>query len=130
MNLAQDYKAIPDLLRNVVKNIHDENSTFLLRKVDFIWEEISYKQTLANADAVSSYFLEMGIAKGDRLALLIENSPEYIYYDQGLQQIGAVNVSIFPTLVESEIEYILNDSGAKTILIGNHFLFKKILKFA
>ncbi len=128
--MAQDYKVIPDLLRNVVKNIHDENTTFLLRKVGSEWEEISYKQTLSNADAVSSYFLEMGIAKGDRLALLIENSPEYIFYDQGLQQIGAVNVSIFPTLVESEVEYILNDSGAKAILIGNHFLFKKILKLA
>ncbi len=86
-----------------MKNIHDENTTFLLRKTDLAWEEISYKQTLSNADAISSYFVEMGIKKGDRLALLIENSPEYIYYDQGLQQIGAVNFSIFPTLVESEV---------------------------
>jgi long-chain acyl-CoA synthetase len=128
--LTQDCRTIPDLLRNVVKNIHDENTTFLLRKTDLAWEEISFKQTLSNADAISSYFVEMGIKKGDRLALLIENSPEYIYYDQGLQQIGAVNVSIFPTLVESEVEYILNDSGARAILVGNQFLFKKILKLA
>jgi long-chain acyl-CoA synthetase len=72
----------------------------------------------------------MGISKGDRLALIIENSVDWIYYDQGLQQIGGVNVSIYPTLSETEIEYILNDSGAKTLLAGSPFLFRKILKIA
>jgi hypothetical protein len=43
-------------------------------------------------------------------------------------QLGLVNVSIYPTLSESEIEYILNDSGAKAILVGTPFLLKKINK--
>jgi long-chain acyl-CoA synthetase len=130
MNLINEFTTIPRLLRNVISSVHNEDSTFLLHKVGQNWEKISYKQALLNADAISSYFLEMGISKGDRLALLIENCPEYIYYDQGLQQIGAVNVSIYPTLSESEIEYILKDSNAKAILVGNHFLFKKILRIA
>ncbi len=130
MNLIPEFTTIPRLLRNVVSYIHDENSTFLLHKVKNNWEEISYKQVLHQADAISSYFLEMGIKKGDRLALIIENCPEYVYYDQGLQQIGAVNVSIYPTLSEHEVEYILKDSGARTILVGTPFLFRKILKIA
>jgi long-chain acyl-CoA synthetase len=121
---------IPKLLRNVVSAIHSENATFLLHKKGDNWEEISYKQTLAYADAISAYFLEIGIKKGDRLGFILENSPEYIFYDQGLQQIGAVNVSIYPTLSESEIEYILNDAGVRTLLVGNPFLLKKILKIA
>ncbi len=64
------------------------------------------------------------------MGLIIENSPEYVYYDQGIQQIGAVNVSIYPTLSEHEVEYIINDSGIKSILVGSPFLFKKILKIA
>ncbi|MFD2147302.1 AMP-dependent synthetase/ligase [Mucilaginibacter antarcticus] len=60
----------------------------------------------------------------------MENGPDYIYYDQALQQIGGVNTSIYPTLSENEIEYILNDSGAKTILVGNPFLFRKVIKIA
>lgn len=130
MNLDQELKTVPSLLRNIVKNVHAENETFLLQKVKDKWEEISYKKVLHNADAISCYFLEMGIQKGDRLALIIENSPEYVYYDQGLQQIGAVNVSIYPTLSESEIEYILRDSGARCILTGSSFLFRKIIKIA
>lgn len=130
MNPITDSTTIPDLLRDVVSHIHDENSTFLLHKVKDEWLEISYKQVLDTADALSAYFLEMGIKKGDRLALIIENSVDWVLYDQGLQQIGAVNVSIYPTLSETEIEYILNDSGAKTILVGNQFLLRKILKVA
>jgi len=128
MNLITEFTTVPRLLRNVVNYIHPENNTFLLQKVKDNWEEISYKEVLHKADAVSAYFLEMGIQKGDRCALMIENSPEYVYYDQGLQQVGAVNVSIYPTLSESEVEYILRDSGARTLLIGNPFLFRKVLK--
>jgi len=114
----------------VVGYVHNENRTFLLHKVKETWVEISYKQVLHNADAISSYFLEMGIQKGDRLGLIIENSTDWIYYDQALQQIGGINVSIYPTLSEIEIEYILKDAGAKTLLVGNHFLFRKIIKIA
>ena len=130
MHLKSKYNTVPSLLRNVVANIHPETNTFLMDKVDDKWINISYKETLDQADAISSYFLGMGILKGDRLGLILENSPAYVYYDQGLQQIGGVNVSIYPTLSESEIEYIINDAGLKTIIVGTHFLLKKILKIA
>ena len=130
MNLFTASTTVPHLLRNVVKNIHKEDHTFLIRKVGDNWEEVSYKTTLDNADAISAYFLEMGIEKGDRIGFIIENCVEYVYYDQALQQIGAVNTSIYPTLSETEIEYILKDSGAKTLLIGSPFLLKKIVKIA
>ena len=130
MNPITESTTIPMLLRDVVSYVHDENTTFLLHKINDSWAEISYKEVLHTADAVSSYFLEMGIKKGDRLGLIIENSVEWVFYDQGIQQIGGVNVSIYPTLTEQEIEYILNDSGVKTMLVGNPFLFKKILKIA
>lgn len=128
MNLLTDYTTIPQLIRNVVKNIHPASNTFMLYKRTNDYEPISYQTTLDNADAISAYMLAAGVEKGDRVALIIENCPEYVYYDQALQQIGAVNVSIYPTLTENEIQYILNDSGAKILLVGNPFLFKRIVK--
>ncbi|SDL61246.1 long-chain acyl-CoA synthetase [Pedobacter sp. ok626] len=130
MELFNEHSTIPTLLRNVVANIHKPEETFLIHKKNAEWEEISYKHTLDCADAVSSFFLAKGITKGDRMGLMIENSPEYVYYDQGIQQIGAINVSIYPTLSEQEVAYIVNDSGMRAILIGNTFLYKKILKIA
>lgn len=125
-----EFSTVPSLLRNVVENIHKPEETFLIHKKETDWEEISFKDTLSRADSISAFFLEKDIAKGDRLGLMIENSPEYVYYDQGIQQIGAINVSIYPTLSEHEVVYIINDSGIKALLIGNPFLLKKVLKIA
>ncbi len=130
MPLINEFSTVPTLLRNVVKNIHKPTETFLIHKEGTEWVGISYEDTLKRADAVSAFFLEKGIKKGDRLGLMIENSPEYVYYDQGIQQIGAINVSIYPTLSEQEVAYIINDSGIKSILIGNNFLYRKVLKVA
>jgi len=130
MNISADINTVPKFIRNTVANIHPETHTFLKHKVGNDWVEISYKQALDKIDAVSAWFLNIGIKKGDRLALIIENGPDYVYYDQALQQIGAINTSIYPTLSEAEIEYILNDSGAKTIIVGNPFLLRKVAKIA
>ena len=125
-----EFSTVPSLLRNVIENIHKPEETFLMHKKGANWEDISFKDTLSRADSVSAFFLEKGIVKGDRLGLMIENSPEYVYYDQGIQQIGAINVSIYPTLSEHEVAYIINDSGIKALLVGNPFLFKKVVKIA
>jgi long-chain acyl-CoA synthetase len=130
MDTVAEKSTIPSLIRNIVKNIHPDTHTFMTHKVNDVWVEISYKQALEKIDAISAWFLEIGILKGDRLALILENGPDYIYYDQALQQIGAINTSIYPTLTETEIEYILNDSGARTILVGNPFLLRKVIKVA
>lgn len=130
MVLFNEFSTVPSLLRNVVENIHKPEETFLIHKKNTEWEEISFGKTLEHADAVATFFLDKGIVKGDRMGLMIENSPEYVYYDQGIQQIGAINVSIYPTLSEHEVEYIINDSGIRAILIGNPFLYKKIIKIA
>jgi long-chain acyl-CoA synthetase len=125
-----EFSTVPSLLRNVVENIHPADETFLVDKKKSEWENISFRETLDRADAVSAFFLEKGIVKADRMGLIIENGPDYVYYDQGIQQIGAINVSIYPTLSEQEVEYIINDSGMKAILVGNTFLYKKVLKIA
>jgi long-chain acyl-CoA synthetase len=130
MNSVAERLTVPSLIRHIVANIHPETHTFLTHKVKDEWVDISYKETIEKADAISAWFLSIGVMKGDRLALIIDNGPDYVYYDQALQQIGAVNTSIYPTLSESEIEYILNDSGAKTILAGNPFLFRKVTRVA
>ncbi|MFI5157348.1 MAG: AMP-dependent synthetase/ligase [Sphingobacteriales bacterium] len=130
MNISTEINTVPKFIRNTVANIHPDTTTFLKHKVGDNWVEISYKQALEKIDAISAWFLSIGVQKGDRLALIIENGPDYVYYDQALQQIGAINTSIYPTLSEAEIEYILNDSGAKTIIIGNPFLLRKVAKIA
>jgi long-chain acyl-CoA synthetase len=121
---------VPQLLRHIVAHIHPDTHPFLTNKTDGKWVDISYAEAIEKIDAISAWLLHIGIQKGDRLGLVIENGPDYIYFDQALQQIGAVNTSIYPTLTEQETEYIINDSGMKTLLVGTHFLLRKVMKVA
>lgn len=130
MSTLNERPTIPSLIRYLVKNIHPDTQPFLSYKVGDVWVDITYAEALEKIDAISAWFLSIGIKKGDRLAIIMDNSPDYILYDQALQQIGGVNTSIYPTLSEAEVEYILNDSGAKTILVGSSFLFRKVTKVA
>ncbi|MCC8423414.1 long-chain fatty acid--CoA ligase [Mucilaginibacter sp. UR6-11] len=130
MSHATERQTVPSLIRYLVNHVHPDTHTFLSHKVEDNWVDISYREALDKIDAISAWFIDIGIKKGDRLALMMENGPDYIYYDQALQQVGGVNTSIYPTLSETDIEYILNDSGARTIICGNPFLFRKVLQVA
>jgi len=126
--MTKSFSSLHYFLRNAANNIKTPESTFLLRKRNDAWEKISFSEVLNKANAVSAFLLSKGFTKGSKVALILENCPEYIYFDQGLMQLGMINVSIYPTLSESEIEHILNDSQATVILTGTHFLYKKVRK--
>jgi long-chain acyl-CoA synthetase len=113
-------------LRHTANVIKTPGSTYLLEKKHDHYQAITYREVLDQANAVSAFMLSRGYQKQDKIGLIIENCTEYICFDQGLMQLGLVNVSIYPTLSESEIEYILNDSGARALLVGTPFLLKKI----
>ena len=126
--MQQTFPSLHYFLRNAANNIKTPQSTFLLVKSDAGYEPITYAQTFEELNAISAFLLNKGYKKGDNAALIIENCPEYIAFDQGLMQLGMVNVSVYPTLSESEIQHILNDSQSVVILVGTPFLLKKINK--
>ncbi|MCU0442408.1 MAG: long-chain fatty acid--CoA ligase [Bacteroidia bacterium] len=126
--MQQQFPSLHYFLRNAANQIKTPQSTFLLEKVKDTYKPITYAEVLDQANAISAFLLSKGYQKGDKAALIIENCPEYIAFDQGLMQLGIVNVSIYPTLSESEIEYILNDSQASVILVGTPFLLKRVNK--
>ena len=100
---------------------------FLVQKKDGSYKDISFGEVLHSINAIAAALHDMGLRKGDRVAFILENSPEYILFDQACLKLGLVNASLYPTLSESEIEYILNDSGSKAILVGSPFLLRRVL---
>lgn len=124
----QQFNSLHYFLRNAANHIKTPESTFLLTKEKGGYEPITYAQVFDELNAISAFLLHNGYKKGDKAALIIENCPEYIAFDQGLMQLGMVNVSIYPTLSEHEVQHILNDSQAVVILVGTPFLLKKINK--
>lgn len=65
-----------------------------------------------------------GIKRGDRVALLSENRPEWSIVDLAILSLGAINVPIYTTQAVDQIRYILTDSGARVLFVSNRRLYK------
>ncbi|MCL5264657.1 MAG: ATP-dependent acyl-CoA ligase [Chloroflexi bacterium] len=78
--------------------------------------EVTYRDFDNTINRAANAFLTLGIRKGDRVALLLPNSPEFLYTWLGLNKIGASMVPINVAFKGREVEYILNHSEAKMLV--------------
>lgn len=122
------FGSLHEFLINAANNIHHKEHVFMMEKKNGAYCNITYAEALSQIQDWAAYLYSIGIRKGDKLAVVLENCPEFIYFDQALQKLGAVNVSIYPTLTAEETAFILNDSDSKAVLVGNPFLLKKFQK--
>ncbi|MEO0310657.1 MAG: hypothetical protein RIQ89_314 [Bacteroidota bacterium] len=90
------------------------------------WQACSIDQAIDTINKLSYALLKMGLSKGDTVAMISNNRPEWNYMDMAMAQLGVVNTPIYTTLSESEFTYILNDSGAKLCFVSDESLFRKI----
>jgi long-chain acyl-CoA synthetase len=70
--------------------------------------------------------MAMGFKKGDKIATVTPNCPEWNFADMGMSMTGVVHVPIYPTIGEDEYKYILKHAEVKMIIVGDAKLFKKI----
>jgi len=82
------------------------------------WRSISHRQLLDDVRALSAWLARHGCRRGDRVALLSENRPEWALTDYALLCSGILTVPIYPTLPPNQIEYILRDSGARVFVVS------------
>ena len=79
-------------------------------------EIVTYRQLADGTDRVSALLWHRGVRKGDRVAFLGENCPEFIQVLFGAAQLGAVFVPINTRLAPPEITHVLTDSGARVLI--------------
>lgn len=91
------------------------------------YQDISYAELGESVDAFSKGLSALGVQKGDRVAILSENRPEWAISDFGILKAGAVNVPMFSTLTAAQVAYILNDSGAKIICVSTKDQLEKVI---
>lgn len=95
-------------------------------KEDGEWRKYNIDQFIDITDNISYGFLKLGIQKGDKIATISQNRPEWNFLDFGILQIGAVHVPIYPTISESDYEYILKHSEVKYVFVAGKELLRKI----
>ncbi len=83
------------------------------------WETLTYQDLSERVRQVALGLRALGIERGDRVAILSENRPEWAILDLATLAVGAVSVPVYPTLPASQVAHILSDSGAKAVVAEN-----------
>ena len=95
-------------------------------KKDGLWQAISSTEMISRAENIALGLCSLGIRKGDRIALLASNSPEWTLTDAGCQFAGIIDAPVYTTLAPNAIEYIVRDCGARIFFLENKEIFENI----
>ena len=87
----------------------------------FMGKDVTFGQTDQLSTAMGAYFQGLGLAKGDRIAIMMPNVPQYPVAVAAILRAGFVVVNINPLYTPRELEHQLKDSGAKAIVIIENF---------
>ncbi|WP_295421060.1 long-chain-fatty-acid--CoA ligase [Sulfurovum sp.] len=79
-------------------------------------EKITYGEIVAAVDKLAGFLVQKGVKEGDKVALFLRNSPEFIYAIFAVSKIGAILVPVNTFLKEEELTYILEDSGSAVLI--------------
>ena len=122
-------KNIPQRLFDIAYNQlhHFPLEKMIVTKKGQSWETISTQTFIQEVEALAFGLLSLGIKPGDKIAMITSyNRAEWNIIDHAVLQIGAINVPIYPTMTESDYEYILNHSEAKMVFVSDYGLAKKV----
>lgn len=96
------------------------------------WTTYSTEKVVETVNKFSAGLIELGVSarditpeSSDKIAIISNNRPEWIFTDLAAQQIGAILVPVYPTTSPLELEFILNDAAVKYLFVSNAELLEK-----
>jgi long-chain acyl-CoA synthetase len=117
-------QTINDIFFTVVQRGH---SHVMLQREAIDWVPISSSELYRNVVATARSLASWGISKGDRVAILSENRPEWSTADFAILMLGGVVVPIYTTLTGEQTAYVLRDSGARVLFVSTEKQLLKVL---
>ncbi len=128
MSLAVQFSTLTELFDRLTVRFANDTRPVLMNKVDGHYREVSYRELRKNVESLALGFSSLTIGRSDRVAIISENRPEWVYTDFALIALGAIDVPIYPTLTPKQLSYIFNDSGIKAAVVSNTLQLNKVLK--
>ena len=115
--------AIKDILEAINKK-YGHKTALRIKNENGSMRQVSFVKQGRRVVSISSALINLGIKKGDRVAILCENRPEWAAVYFGIVSSGGVVLPIDVKLTDSEIQFILHDSGAKCIFVSAKYIEK------
>lgn len=129
MPVLKDFKTIPELFNFITTEFgKGKERPVIKHKVNDQWIGITYDQLYDETINFACGLASMGVKRENKVAIIAENRPEWVYSDMAILGIGAVDVPIYPISTAETIEFILNNSESICAIVSNKFQLNKILK--
>lgn len=117
---------LSDLLQTTARTYPDKVATNFVLKYMLggrftVGGRLSYQKLNELVDRMATALYQLGVRKGDRVAVMLPNSPHYIITFFAAMRVGAIVVNINPTYTSRELQHQLADAGAETIVLLNIF---------
>jgi long-chain acyl-CoA synthetase len=109
-DITVEEKSVVDTFNEVTEKWKDKTA------VIFYGRKVSYKELRDQVDRFAAALHDLGVKKGDKIALLLLNSPQFIIAYYGALKAGATLTAISPVYVSPEIKYQIEDSGARMLV--------------
>jgi len=119
-----DYKTIPDMFLNVTSQF--SSKSLYHYKKDNDWIGIKGSDVKSTVKNIAAALQSIGVKGGDKVAILSTNSPRWSMSDYAIICNGSVTVTVYPTLLSAQVEYILDNSDTKAVFVENEDQLKKI----
>jgi long-chain acyl-CoA synthetase len=113
-----------DLLERYKNNFNKEDA--LAGRVNGNWVKYSTQDYIRFSNCFSYTLLHSGLKKGDKIASITYNCPEWNFIDMGIAQAGMIHVPVYPSLSSEEHKYILKHSDAKILIVSDINIYSKL----
>lgn len=98
----------------------------VLNEKELIWKQVTYSNSAKKIRAISSFLQSKGVKKGTPVAIICGTRPEWMEIDLAILSLGAITVSIYPSLPHTDSGFILFDSEAKVVFAENEEQLNKL----
>lgn len=112
---ASQYQSLVQLMEESFRKFADRTA------YSFMGKDVTFGQTDSLSKALAAYLQSLGLAKGDRVAIMMPNVPQYPVAVAAILRAGFVVVNVNPLYTPRELEHQLKDSGSKAIVIIENF---------
>jgi long-chain acyl-CoA synthetase len=103
---------------------------FLWRKIDGVYRPLTWTEVARQANLLSRALRARGLQAGDRVALISENRPEWMIADLAVIAAGGITVPAYTTNTVDDHRYILDNSGAKAVIVSTAKLAQRVVPAA
>ncbi len=118
------YQSLGQMFFDKRKSLPDK--TGYMYKEDGKWKSVTFKEAVDWAEKLAAGLASLGVQKGDRVAIVSGNRIEWALMDYASMALGAMLVPVYPSLLDHQVRYIVNDCEAKVLVAEDELQVEKV----